>query len=213
MLTSWYNLSMNKEIEERKLKWFNDHIEQIKEYCLKSSKEIYDKFVELQITNKTFDEFCHEVNMFENFKNNILNTEFSNCKKVVCDIDLMPYIESIVHNDYETIIFLFISNNKVVKELSIKGTGANANGLRADEIEKLANDLNESEIGFYMLHNHPLDLQAIFSGLENKDCKAGTDYADMQRLKAYFEKSKVKFLDYGVATEEDYCSAKQIGLI
>lgn len=194
---------MNKE--ERK-NWIEERKDRIIAINYKQGKEMFEK---LHKNNpelfSDLDSFYKDVWHPEKYEDKFnLEDELSKCEKIVCDIDLTPYTESIVHNDYETMIFLYIKNNKVIDEQRFVGESYNVLLIEKD-YEKICKKAKELNADIYCVHNHPLTIAAIPSGKEGES----GDYNEALKLEKVCDRYNVKLLDWGVATECDYFSYNQ----
>lgn len=192
-------------IEERK-KWIEERKDRIIAINYKQGKEMFEKLHKND--SELFpdlDSFYKDVWQPEKYEDKFnLEDELSNCEKKVCGVDLTPYIESIIHNDFETMIFLYIKNNKAIDEQRFVGKSYNVL-LTEEDYEKICNKAKELNTDIYCVHNHPLTIAAIPSGKEEKY----GDYNEALKLEKVCDKYNVKLLDWGVATECDYYSHNQ----
>lgn len=136
--------------------------------------------------------------------------EMSNCKEMVGKIDLKPWLKKIRNNDYETMIVLFIKQNKVVDSLFIKGSSMHVGSFAGEKMKQVLHKAKELNAGIYLVHNHPYIVAAWPSVVASKSNKiiAG-DIGARKKTGQYLKKIGINFLDFAVVTPFDYYSSLQ----
>lgn len=201
-----------------KEEWLKLKQPSVKKHLKDAAKSEYEMFKGL-----LGDVYCDSIeNIYEQHEklfNEDMKYEPFQCKEYVNGISITSYLDKIRYSEKEHLLYLFIKDNKVIKEMIFEGDyescGENGEDVIAfEEAKKLKADI-------CIYHNHPYRYAAIPSGgyrrRKDKDgnviyAEAG-DYAHYKTLDPKLsEKYNVNIIDMGVVTEVDFYSVKQKGL-
>lgn len=192
---------MNKE---ERIKWLNERDKKILEYCKKASSE------ETLLPDENPDEAAKA--WYDNFIKHNIDTELNGCEEIINGVHLTKNLDDIRNNDYETMKCLIIKDNKIIGEVSEKGTVSHCD-LNHETLKHGFEKAQELGGEIYIVHNHPHAIAAIPSGklLDYKGTKIWVgDYNAMHvQIPELEKKHNVKCIDYGIVTPCDYYSAKQ----
>lgn len=131
------------------------------------------------------------------------------CKETIGKLNLKPYLKRIRNNDYETLIYLLIKNNKVIREYSYAGNSQRVTAGK-NEVRRIIKEARDLKASLYDVHNHPMCIAAIPScAYDPKTKKPLADIGVRYRNGKLCAKYGVKYLDSCVVTQFDYYSARQ----
>lgn len=131
--------------------------------------------------------------------NELLNFKEFRCDEKVSEIILTELLETIrFDHKKENGIVLYIKKGKVIEKDFFKG-GINTVDIPSEVITEKAKKLKSS---VYVVHNHPCN----FSARPTKN----DILLSSVKLKTALKEANVELLDWGVVTEWDYFSAKQM---
>lgn len=126
------------------------------------------------------------------------------------------WIEDIRHDSVENFRIIIMSSKGNALQYQVKGKQNSSYDIFLDDIDKAVlafiNKYDVLSIGLYIFHNHPFIYKATPSPTDIEALK--TLLAEMDRIETLSQlmlkrKCKVNFIDFAIATEFDYWSAKQ----
>lgn len=201
-----------------KEEWLKLKQPSVKKHLEDAAKSEYEMFKGL-----LGDVYCDSIeNIYEQHEklfNEDMKYEPFQCKEYVNGISITSYLDKIRYSEKEHLLYLFIKDNKVIKEMIFEGNYEACNMNHEDEIAfKEAKNL-KADICEY--HNHPYRYAAIPSGgyRKRKDndgntkCVETGDYLHYKIIEPELAiKYKVNIADMGVVTDVDFYSTNQVGL-
>lgn len=204
----YYEQNRNKYLE---LIRSEEYIEEAKfNYELKQlNNEIHDKSTDL-----TFEQYFKEQTDFliKEYDENYLIAP-ANCREEIYNIDLTIILSLIRENNYESALYLFISDNQKIKKIyQIIGT-TNHISTPIKQLENLVKEAKDNDCNIYTVHNHPDMIAALPSGMETKGEVLLThrgDFGARVALKQLCDKYEIHLLDDAVVTPYDYYSALEM---
>lgn len=186
----WLHENKDRIIRFHRQMW----IDMSKEYSDHAGENWSDEFIQNR-ADEMMKDYDFETAIHETYK---YCGEMANDDESINRINLHDYLESIRHNDYETFVFLFIRDGKIVHKEEIKGVSTHVGTL--EDIERMVKIATKLHAEIFDFHNHPIRLNAYQSKGDIQFAKESRKIAD---------KYNVKYIGHGVVTNFDFCKKKE----
>ena len=157
---------------------------------------------------------------FEELKKQYFNQEGTNHKEEIRineqELNINYWLEKIRHEEKENFIIIAVCSKGSSIIYQTVGEQTYNNSIDFDEIDRKIVPLitldGQRNIGFYIMHNHPYIYKATPSYADINTMRALKD--EFERIEEETNRMKIicqlTMIDFGIVTEYDYWSAKQM---